>query len=287
MRYAFIQAESKAHTVELLCVLMEVSRSGYYAWSTRLESRRTQEWQRLIPKIKKIFAQSRETYGYRRLYDALKKASENCGKHRTASLMRKLKLTPRVKRRFKITTDSKHRLPIFSNVLNRQFNPSRINQAWASDITYIATEQGWLYLSVVMDLYSRTIIGWAMDKQMTDSLSIKALMMALSRRKIAAGLILHSDRGAQYASQAYQQLLKHHDIICSMSRKGNCWDNAAMESFFRSLKVECIYRQTFKGREQAKLTIFDYIEVFYNRQRKHSRLNYLSPMNYELAYANL
>ncbi len=161
-----------------------------------------------------------------------------------------------------------------------------MNQAWTSDITYISTNQGWLSLAVVMDLHSRNVVGWAIDKRMTEELVINALKMALFKRKISAGLLLHSDRGSQYASQAYQRLLNQHGIICSMSRKGNCWDNSPMESFFRSLKVECIYRQTFKEREQAKLAIFDYIEVFYNRQRKHSALHYLSPMNYELNCAN-
>jgi putative transposase len=287
MRYAFVRDESRTHAVELLCELMEISRSGYYDWTTRPASHRSQEHARLIPKIKKIFRESRETYGYRRVTRELRKQSENCGKHRTACLMRKLELTPKSKRRFKVTTDSKHGLPIFTNVLNRQFNPSKINQAWVSDITYIATDQGWLYLAVVMDLYSRTIVGWAMDKQMTENLVIDALTMALSRRKIYAGLLLHSDRGSQYASKAYQRLLIQNGIICSMSRKGNCWDNSVMESFFRSLKVECIYRKKFTGQEQARLAVFDYIEVFYNRQRTHSKLNYLSPMNYELAYANL
>jgi putative transposase len=286
MRYAFVRDEAKTHAVEQLCDLMEVSRSGYYAWESRPECKLTQDHQRLIPKIQKLFTESRETYGYRRITDGLKKQGENCGKHRTASLMRKLDLNPFIKRRFKITTNSNHDKPIYNNVLNRQFNPSKMNQAWSSDITYIATDQGWLYLAVVMDLYSRTIVGWAMDKHMTESLVMNALAMALFRRKISAGLLLHSDRGSQYASNAYQQLLKQHHIICSMSRKGNCWDNSPMESFFRSLKTESIYRQTFKTREQAKLTVFDYIEVFYNRQRAHSTLHYLSPMNFELAYAN-
>jgi len=286
MRYALVREEAKVHSTELLCDLMDISRSGYYAWESRPESKQKQDHQRLIPKIKKIFTDSRETYGYRRVADTLKKQGENCGKHRTASLMHKLDLNPLIKRRFKTTTNSNHDKPIFTNTLNRQFNPQKINQAWVSDITYIATDQGWLYLAVVMDLYSRTIVGWAMDKHMTESLVINSLAMALFRRKITGNLLLHSDRGSQYASYAYQELLKQHSIICSMSRKGDCWDNAPMESFFRSLKVECIYRQAFKSREQAKLVVFDYIEVFYNRQRAHSTLHYMSPMNFELAYAN-
>jgi putative transposase len=287
MKYTFVQDEAENHAVEILCDLLEVSRSGYYAWTTRPECKRNQEHQRLIPKVKAIFEESRKTYGYRRVVDALRKQGERCGKHRTANLMRQLDLNPSTKRRFKVTTASKHTKPIFTNTLNRQFNPSQINKAWSSDISYIATNQGWLYLAVIMDLCSRTIVGWAMDKRMSESLVINALAMALFRRKICSGLLLHSDRGRQYASAAYQQLLKQHGIECSMSRKGNCWDNAPMESFFRTLKVECIYRQTFKTQEEAKSAVFDYIEVFYNRQRKHSTLNYLSPENYEVAYANL
>lgn len=208
MRYAFIQDEAKDHSVEILCDVMEVSRSGYYARKSRPQSIRSQDHDRLMSKIQKIFRDSRETYGYRRVSDELRKQSENGGKHRTANLMRKLNLKPIIRRKFKLTTDSKHNLPIYTNVLNREFNPSKMNQAWTSDITYITTGQGWLYLAVVMDLFSRTIVGWAMDKHMSGSLVIHALKMALTRRKISPGLLLHSDRGSQYASHAYQELLK-------------------------------------------------------------------------------
>jgi putative transposase len=195
-------------------------------------------------------------------------------------------LHPKTRKKFKATTNSKHKFPIHQNHLQREFKPKQINQAWTSDITYVWTQEGWLYLAVVMDLYSRLIIGWAMDSRMTDTLVTNALKMALFRRKIASGLLLHSDRGVQYASRNYQSLLKENNIVCSMSRKGNCWDNAAMESFFRSLKVESIYHEAFKTREEAKSTIFDYIEIFYNRQRKHSTLNYLSPREYEIFTIN-
>lgn len=286
MRYAFVREKAKTHSVELLCEILNVSRSGYYAWANRAVSEHEQEDKRLAPKIKAIFKTSRETYGYRRVTDALREQNEKCGKHRVARLMRKLDLNPVIKRRFTVTTDSGHNKPVYSNILDRQFHPQALNQAWVSDITYIATEQGWMFVAVIMDLFSRTIVGWAMDKRMTEELVMNALRMALFRRKIASGLLLHSDRGSQYASNGYQELLKQNGITCSMSRKGNCWDNAPMESFFRTLKVECVYRYTFKTREEAKSVIFDYIEVFYNRQRKHSVLNYLSPMNYELAIAN-
>lgn len=286
MRYTFVREEAKTHPVELLCNTMDVSRSGYYAWRDRPLSSRTQQHLRLVPKIKTIFNESRETYGYRRVTNALKQQQEPCGKHQVAQLMRLHGLAPPTKRRFTVTTDSNHANPIHPNVLNRQFSPIKANAAWVSDITYVATSEGWLYLAVVMDLYSRTIVGWAMDKCMTEELALNALRMALFRRKISSRLLLHSDRGSQYASLSYQHLLKQQGITCSMSRRGNCWDNAPMESFFRTLKVECVYRHIFATREQAKTSIFDYIEIFYNRQRKHSALNYLSPMNYELASTN-
>jgi putative transposase len=287
MKYSFVRDEAKNHSIELMCKVMEVSRSGYYAFATKCLSKREKTDQRLMPMVQEIFKENRKAYGYRRVSDEMEKRGESCGWHKTSNLMRKLNLKPVVKRRFKLTTDSKHSLPIFTNILNRDFKPSKMNQAWTSDITYIDTHQGWLYLAVVMDLYSRKIIGWAMDRFMAVDLVENALKMALSRRKISAGLLLHSDRGSQYASHKYQALLKQHGIICSMSRKGNCWDNAPMESFFRSLKVECVYQQSFKQREEAKTEVFSYIEGFYNRQRKHSALNYLSPRDYELGYTNL
>lgn len=287
MKYTFVRDEAKNHSVEQLCNIMEISRSSYYAFESKSLSKREEADQRLIPIVQEIFKENRKAYGYRRISNELKGRGENCGYYKTASLMRKLNLKPVAKRRFKLTTDSKHSLPIFTNVLNRNFKPSKMNQAWTSDITYVDTHQGWLYLAVVMDLYSRTVVGWAMDKNMATGLVKNALNMALSKRKISTGLILHSDRGSQYASHEYQSLLKQHGIICSMSRRGNCWDNAPMESFFRSLKVECVYQQSFEQRDEAKTEIFSYIEGFYNRQRKHSALNYLSPREYELAYANL
>lgn len=219
---------------------MEASRSGYYSLISRPESRRSKKDKHLALKIKTSFKESRNTYGYRRIVNALKEQQENCGKHRVISLMKKLDLRAKARRKFKATTNSNHDKPIHENLLNRQFNPSQINQSWVSDITYIATKEGWLYLAAIMDLYSINIIGWAMDKRMTDDLVISALKMALFKRKIASGLLLHSDRGTQYASHEYQILLKNHGITCSMSGKGNCYDNSPMESFFHSLKVECI-----------------------------------------------
>lgn len=286
MRYPFIKENQNSFRIELLCKQLEVSRSGYYAWLNRPDSQRTVENQRLIKTMTESFKSSRQTYGYRRIHQFLKGKGELCGKHRVARLMKKQGLRPKTKRKFKATTNSKHKLPIHQNHLQRDFRPQQANQRWVSDITYIGTNEGWLYLAVVMDLYSRHIVGWAMDSRMTESLVIDALKMALFRRRVASGLLLHSDRGSQYAAGTYQAILKNHGILCSMSRKGNCWDNAAMESFFRSLKVESIYHQSFKTRGEAKLTIFDYIEVFYNRQRIHSTLNYLSPVDYEKSMVN-
>jgi transposase InsO family protein len=286
MRYEYIEEQQKHHAIELLCDVLEVSRSGYYSFQTRGESKRSKEDKRLEIKIKTSFKNSRNTYGYRRIVKDLKEQQESCGKHRAISLMKRLDLRTKARRKFKATTNSSHNKPIYENLLNRQFKPAQINQSWVSDITYIATKEGWLYLAAIMDLYSRNIIGWAMEKRMTDELVINALKMALFKRKISSGLLLHSDRGTQYASHDYQALLKNQDIKCSMSGKGNCYDNSPMESFFHSLKVECIYSQTFNTRNEAKSAIFDYIEIFYNRQRKHSSLNYMSPVNYELALAN-
>jgi putative transposase len=287
MKNAFIQKGSTEHSTQQLCKMMTVSRSRYYEWRKPAENQREREEKRLMPMIQRIFDDSRQTYGYRRVKDELTTQNQLCGKHRVVSLMKKLRLKAISRRKYRVTTNSNHAFPVFQNVLNRQFNPRQINQSWASDITYISTAQGWLYVAVIMDLYSRQIIGWAMDRRMTDELVKEALRMALYRRKINSSVLLHSDRGSQYASKDYQQLLNQHGIQCSMSRKGNCWDNAPMESFFKTLKVECVYRHSFKSLEQARMIIFDYIEIFYNRQRKHSRLNYLSPVNYELATANL
>jgi len=286
MRYQFIKENQGLFDIELLCQDLEVSRSGYYAWLHRPQSKRSRENHQLKQAITENFEASRKTYGYRRVHRSLRAQKKSCSKHRVARLMKSLKLQPKTRKKFKATTNSKHKLPVHANHLQRDFTPKQMNQAWVSDITYISTDEGWLYLAVVMDLYSRQIVGWSMDGRMTDTLVMDALKMALFRRHIASGLLLHSDRGSQYASHDYQALLKNHGIICSMSRKGNCWDNAAMESFFRSLKVESIYHHSFKTREEAKMMIFDYIEIFYNRQRRHSTLNYLSPMEYEKSVVN-
>ena len=195
--------------------------------------------------------------------------------------MREHGIHVKTRRKFKVTTDSRHKNPIHPNHLDRQFSASAMNQRWVSDITYVPTVEGWLYLAAIMDLHSRKIVGWAMSNRLKESLVIKALNMALLGRKTSGGLLLHSDRGSQYASDNFQRLLNNHGILCSMSRKGDCWDNAAMESFFHTLKTECVYHERYQTREEAKISIFDFIEVFYNRQRKHSTLGYKTPEQYE------
>lgn len=260
-----------------------MSRAGFYAWRKRPESQRKRDDKRFLATIKIRFKKSRETYGYRRIHDDFVDLNEPCGKNRIARIMKENNIRPKTKRKFKVTTDSKHNKPIHNNHLDRQFNAEAPNQRWVSDITYIPTVEGWLYLAVVMDLYSRKIVGWSMSDRMKESLVVNALKMAVFRRKIRSNALLHSDRGSQYASDSFQQLLRDNRITCSMSRKGDCWDNAAMESFFHTLKTECIYHEKYLTRDDAKKSIFDYIEVFYNRQRKHSFLGYQSPEQYELA----
>ena len=281
MRYQFIQAEKAHYPIHLMCQVLQVSRSGFYDWQGRPPSKQTKEDQRLLTKIQAIHKASRETYGSPRIHDDLRDDGETCGKHRTARIMKENGIRAKTSKKFKATTNSEHHYPVASNLLNQEFSAAAPNQCWTSDITYIETAEGWLYLAVVLDLYSRAIVGWAMDRRMTRQLVRDALMMALWKRGKVKGLLLHSDRGTQYASEDYQRLLKSNGITCSMSRKGNCYDNAAMESFFGTLKQELVHHERYASREQAKASIFEYIEVFYNQQRKHSAINYLAPMVFE------
>lgn len=264
-----------------MCSVFSVSRSGYYAWLKRPDSLRKRDNKRILSLIKTSFQNSRATYGYRRIHSDLVDLNEKCGKSRVARLMKKHEIKPKTRRKFKVTTDSNHHKPIYENILSREFSAKQPNQRWVSDLTYIHTNEGWLYLAVIMDLFSRKIIGWSMSHRMKDTIVIDALKMALFRRKISSNVLLHSDRGSQYASDKFQELLKENNIQCSMSRRGDCWDNAAMESFFHSLKTECVFHEKYQTRDDAKKSIFDYIEVFYNRRRKHSYLGYKSPEQYE------
>lgn len=235
----------------------------------------------LLKKIRDIYQESRETYGSPRIYRELRDQGVVVGKNRVARLMSQNGIRVHPRRRFAITTDSNHHHPIFPNVLDRRFDVNAPNKVWASDITYIPTHEGWLYLAVVIDLFSRQVIGWSMAEHMRSSLTLSALRMALSQRDVSEGLIHHSDRGVQYACHEYQGELRTRGIISSMSRKGDCWDNAVVESFFRTMKVDLIYRRNYKDRATARQEIFEYVEVFYNRKRRHSHLGYLSPVRYE------
>lgn len=281
MRYHFIEVEKAHFPVTWLCRVLQVSRSGYYDWQGRPPSRRAQEDERLLVKIRGIHRGSRATYGSPRIHDALRDEGERCGEHRVARLMRVNAIRAKTVRKFKATTNSNHDYPVAENLLAQDFTATGPNQRWVSDITYVWTREGWLYLAVVLDLYSRAIVGWAMERRMTSQLVRDALVMALWRRGTIQGLLLHSDRGSQYAADDYQQLLRVNGITCSMSRKGNCYDNAAMESFFGTLKQELVYHEDYSTRAEAKASIFEYIETFYNHQRKHSAINYQAPMVFE------
>ena len=260
---------------------MGVSRSQYYTWLTQSKTARETENDRLTENIKTLFTEGRQTYGTRRLKKKLADQGLTVSRRRIGRLLKKAGLSCKNKRKFKVTTDSKHDKPIAPNWLNRQFDVEKPDQYYVGDITYIWTQEGWLYLAIVLDLFSRKIVGWSMARHMRASLVNDALLMAIWSRKPAKGLIWHSDRGSQYASDSHRKLLKDHGIIQSMSGKGDCWDNAVSESFFHSLKTELVYHCQFKTREEARQAIFDYIEVFYNRQRIHSSNGYLSPVEYE------
>ena len=264
-----------------MCTTLEVSRSGFYAWLRRRESKRSRENRRLTKLIREEHKRSRETYGSPRIHAALKGRSETCGRNRVARLMRQAGICSKVKRKFRRTTNSKHGHPVAPNLLAQDFSTSRPNEVWVSDITYIWTDEGWLYLASTLDLFSRMIVGWSMNSIMPASLVEDALKMAIDRRSPPAGMIHHSDRGVQYAAHAFQGLLDRHGIVCSMSRKGNCYDNAVKESFFHTLKTELTDHEHYLTREQAKASVFEFIEVFYNRLRLHSTLGYVSPLEFE------
>lgn len=264
-----------------MCKMLRVSRSGYYAWQNRAPSPRSQRDEELLHLIRRIHLESRRTYGSPRIYEQLKSEGIFCGRHRVARLMKINSIVSEHKRRYRRTTVTKYDRNIAENILNQNFDIKAANKAWVSDITVFWTGSGWLHLAVVMDLYSRRIIGWAMQGRMTEGLVINSLQMALISRKIERTLIYHSDQGSQYTSDKLRAIVKEHSIICSMSRKGNCYDNAVAESFFKTIKIELARGTKFKTREQAQAAIFEYIEVFYNRKRLHSTLGYLSPVAYE------
>ncbi len=264
-----------------MCQMFNVGRSSYYEWLHAQPSARALENQRLSTRIKEIFMESRCNYGSRRIRKVLQSEDEVISRRRVGKLMKQLGIRCKTKRKFRVTTDSKHGLPVAPNILNRDFTAQRPDQKYVGDITYIWTLEGWMYLAVVIDLYSRRVVGWAMDDNMRTPLVNNALLMAIWSRKPAEGLLWHTDRGSQYASDSHRKLLEEHKITQSMSRKGNCWDNAVSESFFHTLKTELTHHLTFTTREEAKKVIFEYIEVFYNRQRLHSANDYVAPEVFE------
>lgn len=264
----------------MMCKVLEVSRSGYYKWLSGGVSATEQRRDCLLVRIKDVFARSKGRYGYRRVHQQLKREKVRCTRRTVERLMREHRIKPCRKRKYKATTDSKHTLPVAENVVARRFAPIKPNEIWVSDITYVETEEGWLYLTVFIDLYSRMVVGWSMADSLVADAVVSAYQMAAGRRETPPRII-HSDRGIQYASELFRTSIAK---TCkqSMSRKGNCWDNAVAESFFGTLKSELIYHYTFQTRKAAELTIFEYIEIFYNRQRLHSTLGYLTPEEFDL-----
>lgn len=281
MRFRFIEVEKANFPVSLMCRVLRVSRAGYYAWRVRKPSARARSDEKLTIEVKAAHRASRGTYGSPRVHRELSAQGLTVGRHRVARLMRICALAGKRRRRFRITTQSNHVHPIAENALERRFEVEQPNQAWVTDITYVWTLEGWLYLATIIDLYSRRVVGWSMSKRIDQALTLRALSMALKARTPRSELMHHSDRGSQYAAHAYRKMLDAHGITCSMSRKGNCWDNAVAESFFATLKVELVYESIFRTRAQAKAAIFEYIEVFYNRVRRHSSIGYVSPLEFE------
>jgi putative transposase len=281
MKYAFIRDHEKEFPIRRLCHVLEVSESGYYAWCKRAPSERKRADEELGKRIEDAYQNNRRVYGSPRLHAELKEQGVHCGRKRVARLMRERGINAKPRRRKMKTTDSHHSNPVAPNLLNRDFTADAPNTKWVADITGIETMEGWLYLAAIVDIYSRFVVGWAMGKERDEQLITFAAVMAVERRRPGAGLLHHSDRGSQYTSSGYQTLLKQYGIEISMSGKGNCYDNALMESFFGTVKEECVEQQTYQTRAEARQSVFEYLEVFYNRQRKHSSLGYLSPAIYE------
>jgi len=283
--YELVDSEKAAFPVTTLCEAVGVSRSAYYAWCRSGPSERELANERLLAEIRAIYVENEARYGSPRIRDELRERGHEVGKHRVARLMRENGIWGRIRRRFRHTTDSRHKLPIAPNLLGQNFTATAPNQAWVGDITYIWTAEGWAYLAVLLDLYSRRVVGWALRKSLSRELAVSALKHALTCRKPPLGLVHHTDRGSQYASQEYRELLARHGAACSMSAAGNCYDNAVAESFFATLKKELVHGCAFETRSEAYDAISDYIENYYNPKRRHSAVGNVSPINFELASA--
>lgn len=281
MKYQFIKDQRKQHRISMMCRVMGVSRSGYYDWFDRPPSHRQKEDQRLLGRIYEIHEQYRCAYGSDKTWRVLRNQGEACGRHRVARLRRDNQIEALRRKRFKLSYASRNSQPAALNRLEQDFNTQQPDQVWVGDTTFVSTRTGWLYLAVIIDLYARVVVGWAMSHRNNQELVADALNMAIEQREPESELIHHTDQGATYSSSMYQALLKQHNIIPSMSRKGNCYDNAVAESFFSTLKNELVFHRDFKTRDEAKSAIFEFIEVFYNRQRHHQSLNYQIPMEYE------
>lgn len=281
MRYAFIEAHRVCYPVPMMCELLEVSRSGYHAWRGRGPSPREVENTRLVTQIRAIHVASDNNYGSPRVYKELREQGNVVSLNRVRRLMKKHGIAARHKRKFRATTDSRHKLAVAPNRLGQHFVAERPDQVWLTDVTYLWTDEGWLYLACVLDLYSRLIVGWAMSERNDRHLVIAALGMAYFQRRPSRGLVHHSDRGSGYCSHDYQMQLKDYGMVCSMSGKGNCYDNAPMESWFKTLKVERVNTRRYATRAEARSDVFSYIETFYNPRRRHSSLGYVSPREFE------
>jgi putative transposase len=264
-----------------MCRVLAVSRSGYYTWAKHISSIRQKENERLLVYIKEAYVRGRGTYGSPRVTVELRSKGISCGKNRVAQLMKSNGIKAKTKRKFKATTKSKHDFLVADNLLQQRFSADKANHVWVSDITFIRTKQGWLYLAAILDVFNRQIVGWSMDSKLSHELLAEALRKALRQRRPESGVLFHSDRGTQYASYAFRDLMEQHGFVQSMSSSGNCYDNALMESFFHTLKTELIYFEKYRTRQEARGSIFEYIELFYNRVRRHSALNYCSPVEFE------
>jgi len=281
MKYQIMSEQRGTHGVEKMAEVLGVARSGYYAWLDGGESARAVEEKELVEQIREIQGEMRHSYGSPRMREELLRRGRRVGKNRVARIMKENALGPRAKRRFIVTTHSKEGQEVAENIVNRNFEAPAVNRVWVSDISYVATAEGWLYLCIVLDLYSRRVVGWSLSCELSAELVLAAVVMAAIRRRPSRGLMFHSDRGVQYTSGQFQKFAKGYGFIQSMSRKGDCWDNACAETFFKTLRAELIRSKIYRSREEARRAIFEYVEIFYNRKRLHSYLGYMTPTEYE------